>query len=1283
MKQNPLRQIFCSLFLALLSTGIGAAQSKNTEIWDFGGVAAEEKSATNHITVQDIDQFTGIGSDGKFTAGDWISGDLTLRADTNDRAYYAGKKNYGTQGYASFDFGDGYISNGLYYCNGKGGETKRYVLLNNVRAGDVITFYARLSNSGDEKIHLASVLSDGTKDGKQDESAPITAVSQKYSYIATVSGSYKIYTEANVGKPCYYRVVRIPGIVITGTLTNLPSGTAGLKFIEKETHQELQAEITGTTYTASLAAGHTYSAVLTGIKGYGISAESKIITLDTAAAEKITKNIIISEQKTYKLSGTITGIDPAYDGSRIKITMNPPANSLFEPSELTVTVSNGAYSYRGELTPNVSYTATLAGAADYEITAQNQFDYTSDAVQNITVSLKPVYAVSGTFFGMIDPLPSNISFRNIADGYTYAGTCTNNAWSAKLRDGVYEVTAVTAKAATMNHIVVKGCPVVKNIKLTPTDKTILSIPLKKDLYVDVKKGEYPTVTAALIAAAAMNPQSENDRITIHIAPGIYRAQLIITTPYITLKNDTPGQEVKLTWYYGIAYNYYSADKDGYYNEDRAYDSYEKKGVSKWGAATYVKDGAKYFRAEGITFETSFNKYVTDEELTDGVEMDGSLNFQRKINSDVRSKKATERSAALCSDADQAEYYNCRFLGVQDTLYTGTNKRQYFRNCYIEGNTDFIFGDGDVVFENCEIRWAGYTDSAVPGYLTAARTPLVKGYLFYNCLISADAAVYQAPGMLGRPWGPQASVTWINTILGFSSVIDPSGWTSMSGNQPEKASFKEYNSQWNNQNADTSKRTTGTVLATADEYTPAAYLNGWIPSYAVSSSETPNGKVKFSKKPSFTTDDDINTPYPGHTITVHYSLGKDDSEDNSLIQWYRITKDGTALLVKQSAGYGDKSYLINKEDTGATIKATVTPKLRNGSTGKAAEVKLDAQVNEGYAVPSKGNSSATRVVGKVNIFLASDSTVKDYSSAGMWNAGQTRNEGSWGEFLPYYLASSVAVQNYANGGRSSRNFINEGSLELIAKNIAKGDYLFIQFGHNDCSNQSGYLEDRFVPLGEPDKKGIYPVTPGIKVPTPASYTGKYGPMFYSYNCGGTYKWYLKQYIDVAKNAGAIPVLVTPVSRVYFDQTGKIRPHHDSTDTTTNTQVTHNNAYVEAVQQLAKEEKVILIDGFESTKALYEQSFADTKSGDEAKAIMFEGGGTHANKLGGFILAGVIAGQIKNTIPALAPSIVHPAKVIGENSNGSTLFTVNSDGKITCTDAYWQSYTQNLMDSLLKK
>ena len=184
---------------------------------------------------------------------------------------------------------------------------------------------------------------------------------------------------------------------------------------------------------------------------------------------------------------------------------------------------------------------------------------------------------------------------------------------------------------------------------------------------------------------------------------------------------------------------------------------------------------------------------------------------------------------------------------------------------------------------------------------------------------------------------------------------------------------------------------------------------------------------------------------------------------------------------------------------------------------------------------------------------------------------------------------VTVVDYANGGRSARNFINEGSLAKIAETIKAGDYLFIQFGHNDCSNGSGYLEDRYVPLGTPDASGVYPVTAGVEVETPSSLQSKYGDTFYSYDCGGTFKWYLLQYINVARDAGAIPVLVTPVSRLSFDSDGFIQDKHDSTDGTTGTQVTSGNAYVKAMQQLAAEEGVLIIDATDLTRDMYEAAY----------------------------------------------------------------------------------------------
>ena len=271
--------------------------------------------------------------------------------------------------------------------------------------------------------------------------------------------------------------------------------------------------------------------------------------------------------------------------------------------------------------------------------------------------------------------------------------------------------------------------------------------------------------------------------------------------------------------------------------------------------------------------------------------------------------------------------------------------------------------------------------------------------------------------------------------------------------------------------------------------------------------------------------------------------------------------------------------------------TVTPPNNNNSS------------EEGKGEPGPAfNNSATPT-----IYLVGDSTVKTYND--------NQYIGGWGQFLDLFLNENIKVVNAANGGRSSRSFINEGRLydiddpnfsysfsqndgKSIESCIKEGDFLFIQFGHNDDNTKltSSYttIYDRMVPLGEPDENGIYPVIEGVKKSTsslPESYTSlatdseeekalieiaKYGSSYYSYD-SGTYKWYLKQYIDFARNKGSVPVLVTPVARVKFSEgeiIGGAGLHGE------------NFAYVEAVRQLAKEEDCLLIDLFAESKTMLE-------------------------------------------------------------------------------------------------
>lgn len=97
---------------------------------------------------------------------------------------------------------------------------------------------------------------------------------------------------------------------------------------------------------------------------------------------------------------------------------------------------------------------------------------------------------------------------------------------------------------------------------------------------------------------------------------------------------------------------------------------------------------------------------------------------------------TERAAAIAiEDNDKVEFYNCSFKSSQDTLYSGSKgSRVYFKNCTIEGQTDYIFGGNTLVFDNCNFNWAGYSKSGetAGGHVTACKNASTKyGYLMWG------------------------------------------------------------------------------------------------------------------------------------------------------------------------------------------------------------------------------------------------------------------------------------------------------------------------------------------------------------------------------------------------------------------------------------------------------------------------------------------------------------------------------------------------------------------------
>lgn len=147
-----------------------------------------------------------------------------------------------------------------------------------------------------------------------------------------------------------------------------------------------------------------------------------------------------------------------------------------------------------------------------------------------------------------------------------------------------------------------------------------------------------------------------------------------------------------------------------------------------------------------------------------------------------------QAVAVHTEGDCIKFINCRLLGNQDTLFTGVaNTRLFFKNCYIEGTTDFIFGPSTAWFEGCTIL------NKSASYITAASTPkdVKYGYIFNNCKIIAAEGVSKC--YLGRPWRPYAHTLFMNCEIG--SHIKPEGWHNWGNKQNEQtARYEEYNNK---------------------------------------------------------------------------------------------------------------------------------------------------------------------------------------------------------------------------------------------------------------------------------------------------------------------------------------------------------------------------------------------------------------------------------------------------------------------------------------------------------
>ena len=224
--------------------------------------------------------------------------------------------------------------------------------------------------------------------------------------------------------------------------------------------------------------------------------------------------------------------------------------------------------------------------------------------------------------------------------------------------------------------------------------------------------------------------------------------------------------------------------------------------------------------------------------------------------------------------------------------------------------------------------------------------------------------------------------------------------------------------------------------------------------------------------------------------------------------------------------------------------------------------------------------------KVTIWMCGDSTMSIKEKKAYPETG-------WGMPFIYFWDSTVNIENLAKNGRSTSSFRNEGLWQVVLEKAVEGDYVFIQFGHND------------------------------EVPTKKTYTTE-----------AEFKNNLRQYVSEARSRKATPILLTPMARRKFDANEKIEGTHD--------------VYSQIVRDVAKEERVVLFDMDKITQQLYQQFgvenskllFMQLKPNEHPNYPEGRDDNTHFNELGARLIAQRVLTEIRSLVPDLGDRIVKP-------------------------------------------
>ncbi len=436
------------------------------------------------------------------------------------------------------------------------------------------------------------------------------------------------------------------------------------------------------------------------------------------------------------------------------------------------------------LSPSVTYYY-------YIFTADKAFNYSAalPVTGSITGGGTPAVNASGTLSGFSQNLGTPSASRSFTvSGANLTGNITvtapanfelsidDNTWASALtlvptagavNDAVFaRLNASSAGNYSGNITIASAGAANATLAVGGTTTTVSSPPAGINVTVAQDgSGNYTSIQAAVTAA----PTGATAPYRIYIKKGKYVETVIIPSnkPFIQLMGESVSETI-------LSYDNYS-------------------GKAKPTTGTYG------------TSDCATLIINAPDVMLMNLSIENAVAYGIDANAPVPAPGDGPQAVAVYTTSDRVVMYNCRMNGGQDTYYGGNNPatRCYLKNCYIDGNTDFLFGSSTIIFDTCIIYPRTRLDAGNGGYVTAVNTKAVSGYgyVFRDCKLTKNRGTTFYT--LGRPWQNDAGTAdasksrnkavFLNTLMGSS--ISAAGWSTWdAGTNTSYITYGEYNSK---------------------------------------------------------------------------------------------------------------------------------------------------------------------------------------------------------------------------------------------------------------------------------------------------------------------------------------------------------------------------------------------------------------------------------------------------------------------------------------------------------